>query len=108
VVVQPPHQKQLSYPDVLGDYITRTSDLAYVQLHFVPEIRNFESNGMDRGTNAGPGKRPFVPWRVPVSMDVEKDRCGFDAFSGPDCTEPEGIGGCRHTGQRKADRANRF
>lgn len=83
MVVQPPHQKQLSYPDVLGDYITRTSDLAYVQPHFVPEIRNFESNGMDRGTNAGPGKRPFVPWRVPGQWMLKKTGADSTRFPGP-------------------------
>jgi hypothetical protein len=38
-------------PAVLGDYITRTSGLAYGYRHLVPKIRDFESNGMDRGTN---------------------------------------------------------
>jgi len=50
-VVQPAHQKHLSYLDVLGEYITRNNDLTYVQRYFVPKIRVFESKGMDRGTN---------------------------------------------------------
>ena len=38
-------------PAVLGEYITRTSGLTYGYRHLVPKIRDFESNGMDRGTN---------------------------------------------------------
>ena len=51
-MVQPAHQKHLSYLDVLGEYITRNNDLTYVQRYFVPKIRVFESKGMDRVTKS--------------------------------------------------------
>ena len=52
-MVQPSQQKHLSYPAVLVEYITRTRGLAYADVCFVPKIRDFESNGMDRGTKYG-------------------------------------------------------
>jgi hypothetical protein len=65
-------------------------DLTYVTVHFVTKIRNFESKGMDRGTNrvrlrvlaletrqAGSPKAALCEWKVGDDVYLGTDQFDF-------------------------------